>query len=102
MVAWLKVGCDETPQGSNWSSGGIVTNNWRGTVYGIQRKWMRQIDPAADEGDSGSGWKPFTYTHRDLATGIASFADGSTALATHMYDVETKLGVTTCGTSGIY
>ncbi|MCP3996290.1 MAG: hypothetical protein GY722_14700 [bacterium] len=81
--------------------GGLVTNNWSGTINGIQRKWMREVNYAAGNSDSGSGWKPFAYAQRQLAMGIASFADGSTVLVTHMYYVETELNVTTCGTSGV-
>ncbi len=40
-------------------------------------------------------------TSTSWSRGIASFADGSTTLVTHLYDVEAKLGVTTCGTSGV-
>ncbi len=83
---------------NDYRCGTIVSNNWVGTFEGVPMKWIRQITFYASLSDSGGGWKESTR-----ATAITNGRIGSPdwdTLATHMYYVETKLSVTTCGTSG--
>ncbi|MCP4964198.1 MAG: hypothetical protein GY926_03085 [bacterium] len=94
--------CASMRTANDWHCGVIITNNWSGTVNGVHRKWMRQINYAGADGDSGSGWRPFQRTSADKAMGIASFSNyANSILVTHMYYGETKLNVITCGTSGV-
>ena len=90
--------CSSMRTTNDYKCGTVLSNDWRGTAEGIQRRWIRQINFHNQDGDSGSGWKEST-----LATAITNWRLNwpmNDTLATHMYYVETKLGVTTCGTSG--